>query len=189
MVTMTKSKVEVNDLEIENIFRELENQIPSPFISFTLLTDFTDMVLKCKEDGSINPYYKQIKKKTDKTFRLVTNYKQRVWNNRTKEGKCPEDFVPEEPKGKVHISKCLLTDTKTQTKRYVMIEWFPENKGTTEYFHGTDPIGKDMFEKWITYYDTSNEKQGLDREVKPITPSFESIVSFRVNGVEYIRKN
>ena len=45
-----------------------------------------------------------------------------------------------------------------------------------------------MFEKWVTDYKSSNEKQGLEREVTPITPMFDSIVSFRVNGTEYIRE-
>ena len=51
-----------------------------------------------------------------------------------------------------------------------MLEWFPEIKGTTEYFQGNDQIGRELFSKWMTDYNSSNEKQGLEREVKPITP-------------------
>ena len=182
-----KTQVVVNDQEIETIFRQVENQVPVPFVSVTLKTDFTGMVKKCKEDGEINPYYKLLKKVSTKTFLLVTDYQQRVWNNLKKEGKDPSTFEVQSPSGKVHISKCLLTDTETHTKRYVMLEWFPEIKGTTEYFQGNDQIGRELFSKWMTDYNSSNEKQGLEREVKPITPLFESIVSFRVNGTEYIR--
>ena len=189
MNTTTKTQVIVNDQEIEMILREVENQLPIPFVSFTLCTDFTSMVKKSKVDGSINPYYKELKKTQTKTYRLVTDYQQRVHNNLIKEGKNPNDFVVESPSGKRHISKCLLTDTQTETKRYVMLEWFPEIKGSEPtYNHNGNEVDKRMFEKWLTDYNSSNEKQGLDREVKPITPMFTSIVSFRVNGTEYIRK-
>lgn len=189
MNTTTKTQVRVNDQEIENIFREIENQVPSPFISLTLCTDFTSMVKKSKIDGSINPYYKELKKTQTKTYRLVTDYEKRVHNNLIKEGKNPNEFVVESPKGKEHISKSVLKDTETGTKRYVMVEWFMEVKGSEPtYNHNGNEIDKRMFEKWITDYSSSNEKQGLDREVKPITPMFQSIVSFRVNGTEYIRE-
>ena len=62
MTTTTKTQVRVNDQEIEMIFREIENQIPTPFISVTLCTDFRNMVKKSKIDGTINPYYKELKK-------------------------------------------------------------------------------------------------------------------------------
>jgi hypothetical protein len=182
-----KTQVVVNDQEIETIFRQVENQVPVPLVSCTLKTDFTGMVKKCKEDGTINPYYKLLKKVSKKTYLLVTDYQKRVHRNLIKEGKDPSTFEVQSPSGKTHISKCLLTDTQTHTKRYVMLEWFPEIKGTTEYFQGNDQVGRELFSKWMTDYNSSNEKQGLDREVKPITPLFESIVSFRVNGTEYIR--
>ena len=188
---MTKTQVSVNDQEIEMIFREIENQVPTPFVSLTLCTDFTGMVKKCKEDGSINPYYKELKKTQTKTYRLVTDYQTRVWNNLIKEGKDPNTFEVQSPSGKVHISKCLLKGSKEETdhKRYVMVEWFKEIKGSEpEYTHNVNVIDKMMFDKWKTDYSSSNEKQGLDREVTPITPMFDSIVSFRVNGTEYIRK-
>ena len=187
MITTTKVKILVNDLEIENIFREVENQVPVPFISVTLNTMYSDMLKKSKVDGTVNPFYKELRKVQTKTYRLVTDYQKRIWENLKKEGKDPNTFEVESPSGKTHISKCILTDTETETKRYVMLEWFPEIKGKTEFFHNGNIIDKMMFEKWNKSYENSNQKQGLDREVKPITPLFESIVSFRVNGMEYIR--
>ena len=186
---MVNSKVQVivNDQEIQDIFLQLENQVPTPFISVTLNTNYSDMLKKSKVDGSINPFYNELRKVQDKTYRLVTDYQVRVWNNLIKEGKDPNTFKVESPKGKKHISKSLLTDTETETKRYVMLEWFPEIKGRTEFFHNGNLIDKTMFEKWEKVYENSNQKQGLDRNVTPITPLFESIVSFRVNGMEYIR--
>lgn len=191
MNTTTKTQVVVDDQEMEVIFREVENQVPVPFVSVTLNTDFTSMVKKSKVDGTINPYYKELKKTQTKTYRLVTDYEKRVHNNLIKEGKNPNDFVVSSPSGKVHISKSILKGTKPETEnnRYLMIEWFKEIKGSEPtYNHNGNEVDKRMFEKWLTDYNSSNEKQGLEREVKPITPLFQSIVSFRVNGTEYIRK-
>jgi hypothetical protein len=191
MNTTTKTQVVVDDQEMEVIFREVENQVPVPFVSVTLNTDFTSMVKKSKVDGTINPYYKELKKTQTKTYRLVTDYEKRVHNNLIKEGKNPNDFVVSSPSGKVHISKSILKGVKPETEnnRYVMIEWFKEIKGSEPtYNHNGNEVDKRMFEKWLTDYNSSNEKQGLEREVKPITPLFQSIVSFRVNGTEYIRK-
>ena len=189
MNTIEKIRVELNDVEIENLFREIENQNPTPFISMTLCTDFTSMVKKCKEDGDINPFYKNLKKVQTKTYRLVTDYQKRVKNNLIKEGKNPDEFVVESPSGKSHISKSVLTDKLTGTKRYVMLEWFPEIKGQVEYYQGENQIDEMLFKKWKTDYKSSNDKQGLEREVTPITPLFDSILSFRVNGAEFLRRN
>jgi hypothetical protein len=93
--------------------------------------------------------------------------------------------VVESPSGKKHISKSLLTDTETESKFYVMIEWFPEIKGTTTYEYQGNSIDKSLFEKWISDRDSSNEKQGLDREVKPITPDLSNILEFSIGGESY----
>ena len=140
---------------------------------------------KSKIDGSINPYYGLIEKVSSKNYKLVTDYQQRVHNNLKKEGKDPNTFVVESPKGKKHISKSCLTDTETETKFYVMLEWFPEIKGQTEYEFEGNSIDKSLFEKYISDSKSSNEKQGLNREVTPITPLLTNIISISVNGVVY----
>ena len=184
MVT-SKVQVIVNDQEIQDIFLQLENQVPTPFISFTLNTNYSDMLKKSKVDGSINPFYNELRKVQEKTYRLVTDYQVRVWNNLVKEGKDPNTFNVESPSGKKHISKSLLTDTDTETKTYLMVEWFPEIKGTTEYEYRGNSIDKTLFEKWIRYGESSNEKQGLDREVKPITPDLDNVLEISVGGNRY----
>jgi putative cell wall-binding protein len=187
----TKVQVLVNDIEIENIFRELETKSTIPFVSITLLNDFTKMVKTCKEDMTINPYFNgNLKKLSTRNYRLLVDYKQRVTNNRKKEGVL-ETFNVEPPKGKHYLpnTNVVLTDNKGQNKRYLMVEYFDEIKGKTEYFDGQNSIDKSLFSKWIKYYDNNSNKQGTERNVNPITPLFTSIVSFRVNGMEYIRQN
>jgi hypothetical protein len=185
MYTQVKEVVQVTPTQMVEIFREIENQTPTPFVNVTMKTLYTDVLKKCKEDGSINPYYKGIYKISKKTYRLVTDYEKRVKKNLQNEGKDPNQFVVEPPKGKKHISKSCLTDVKTENELYVMLEWFPETKGKTEYEFNNDPIGKELFEKWISKSESSNQKQGLDREVTPITPNIKNILEVNVNGMSY----
>jgi hypothetical protein len=175
-------KVTVN--ELMEIIKNLEVTTPNTMVGIKMRTLFRDD-LKKSENKEINPYYKQVFKVSTKSYRLVTDYEKRVKNNLKKEGKNPELFQVESPKGKRHVSKSLLVDTQTESKLYVMVEWFPEVKGTTTYEFQGSPIDKVLFEKWISKSESSNKKQNLDREVKPITPELENILEFSIDGKKY----
>ncbi len=130
-----------------------------------------------------NPYFGQIIKKSKCNFLLCTDYSKRVNNNRVKEEK-ENNFVPQSPKGKKHLSPCVLTDEKTETKLYLMVERFDEIKPKVVYFHNDTPIEKEMFQQFLPkVYD--NGSQDLDREVKPMTYLFESIVGFTFRGRKF----
>lgn len=130
-----------------------------------------------------NPYYKEIVKKSKCNFLLCTDYSKRVNSNRTKEDK-ENDFVPQAPKGKKHLSPCVLTDEKTETKLYLMVERFDEIKPKVQYFFNDEPIDKAMFQEFLPKQYESNT-QDLDREVKPLTYLFDSIVAFSFRGRKY----
>ena len=187
-MTTVKQQVEVTPIEMVEVLKGVEGNPNVPFVNCKLKTLYTEVLKTCKSDGTINPYFKQIYKVSSKNYKLVTNYEQRVKNNLIKEGKDPNSFVVSSPKGKKHISKSCLTDTETETKLYVMLEWFPEIKGTTEYEFEGNSIDKQLFEKWISTSESSNKKQGLDREIHPITPLISNIISISVNGIVYIIK-
>lgn len=182
MTTQTKNEVLVSTSELETIFNE---QKGSPFVSITSLTPFRNDVKKSKEDGSINPYYRQIFKKTKRNYKIVSDYQQRVINQLLKEGKDPNNFELKPLSGKKHLTDCILTDLETESKRYVMVEYFDEIQGKSEYFHNNDPIGKELFEKWIVYYENKSNHQGLDRNVHPITIDLNNILEVSMNGVIY----
>ena len=185
MNTTQKNPMKVTKSEIINIIKEVEEKNPNTFVGVKMKTLFREVLQKTKDTKEVNPYYKEIYKVSSKTYRLVTDYQQRVWNNLIKEGKDPNTFEVESPSGKKHISKSLLTDKETETKTYLMVEWFPEIKGTTEYEYRGNSIDKTLFEKWISDRESSNEKQGLDREVKPITPDLDNVLEISVNGNRY----
>jgi hypothetical protein len=150
-------------------------------------TPFTDWVKKSKNDGTTNPYWKEVTKETKKTYLPIFDYKGRNDKNRSKEGIEGEHQLGE-LKGKKHISKCILTDIKTESILYISIEQFPEIKPTkTIYRHNGNEIEKRMFDNWVTYHDnyTSQDQQ---RKVEVITPKLSNIKSITINGQKYTLK-
>jgi hypothetical protein len=180
-------EVSINELK-QVIIEEVENKPRVPFVNLTYISPFNNWVKKCKEDGSINPYWKEVTKETKKTYLPVVNYKGRNDGNRIKEGIEGEHELGV-LKGKKHISKCLLTDLETETKLYIMVEQFQEIKPSkTIYRHNGNEIDKGLFEKWITFYDNySGQEQ--DRKVEVLTLLLDRMERITINGQGYkIRK-
>jgi len=190
-MVIEKEVIHVNSKELENVFLELETRSFIPFIYITLKSENpSEFVLKSKEDGSKNPYWKQIVKQSKKCYRLVVDYKKRVENNLLKEGKTLDQYIQGSLSGKKHLSKCILTDSKNETERYVMVEYFEDSpiKGETKYFVDNNEIDKTLLSNWIVYRDNQPKNQGLDKMVHPITPKIDSIIELRVDGKIYLRK-
>lgn len=159
-------------------------QMKNLFMSVTkpeMINLVTETIPKMNKTG--NPYYGEIVKKSRCNFLLCTDYSKRVNNNRIKEHK-ENDFVPQAPKGKKHISPCVLTDEKTETKLYLMVERFDEIKPKVMFFHNDEPIDKAMFQEFLPKPSESNTQE-LDREVKPLTYLFDSIVAFSFRGRKF----
>jgi hypothetical protein len=185
---MKKQVVKVSVDELISVIKSIEVTQPNTFLGIKMRTLFTDDRKKHPKTNEINPYYKQIWKTSKRSFRLVTNYQKRVWNNLKKEGKLPENFTVESPKGKKHVSESVLIDTKTETTYYVMLEWFSEHGSSTTYEFEGKPIDKVLFEKWVTEKDKNLPlvpKQGLDDEVTVITPKIENILELSYGGKVY----
>jgi hypothetical protein len=191
-MVVEKEVVFVDSKELENIFMELETRSTIPFVYITLKTDkLSEIVLKSKQDGTKNPYWKQITKESKKCYRLVVDYKTRVENNLLKEGKSLDEYVKGSLSGKEHLSKCILTDKKNKTERYVMVEYFENSpiKGETKYFSNGNELDKTLLSKWIVYRNNEPKNQGLDKMVHPITPKLDSITQLNVDGKIYKRRD
>jgi len=191
-MVVEKEVVFVDSKELENIFMELENRSVIPFVYITLKTNkLSEIVLKSKQDGTKNPYWKQITKESKKCYRLVVDYKTRVENNLLKEGKSLDEYVKGSLIGKEHLSKCILTDKETKTERYVMVEYFENSpiKGETKYFSNGNELDKTLLSKWIVYRNNEPKNQGLDKMVHPITPKLDSITQLNVDGKIYKRRD
>jgi hypothetical protein len=159
-------------------------QMKTLFMSVTkpeMINLVTETIPTMNKTG--NPFYNQIVKKSKCNYLLCTDYSKRVNNNLVKEDK-ENDFVSQSPKGKKHLSECVLTDEKTETKLYLMVERFDEIKPKVQYFHNDTPIEKGLFQEFLPKVYGSNTQE-LDREVKPLTYLFESIVGFSFKGRKY----
>lgn len=186
MSVLVTTEKEIKTVTTETLKTVLMGETKPLFVWVKMKTPHNNHVKKSKIDGTLNPYYKELFKVTEKRYKLVTDYTLRVQNNRTKEENA-ETFIVEAPKGKKHVSPCVLTDTATETKFYLMLEWFPEVQGKTEYLHNDDPIALSLFEKWVVNYDNSNAKQDIERTVNVITVNIENILEMSLNGVRYVR--
>ena len=165
--------MEITKQELINLL----NQIEKPtFVHIKMNTD----VRMRKTD---NPYFGLVKKVTSGNYLIGTDYEQRVNNNSEKEDK-ERDFVVEPPKGKRHISKCVLIDTKTESVHYLMMERFDEIKPQVHYVMNGEEIEKGLFEHFMNKVYTST-KQTQERKVTPITPKIDNILEVSLDKVKY----
>jgi len=183
---MTKQQIEDYFGNPENLITDgvgnLKNGIK--LIGLKTRTLFKDVRKKCKEDGTINPYYGGIYKISHKTYRPVLDYKSRVDNNRKKED-VQGVFTPQNITlfGKEKVSGCIYKDTETGEKRYIMVEWFDEvnHKKNTYEFQG-QPIEKVLFEKWVSDSEKKHHSQGVENDVLVLTIDLNNILEVSIDG-------
>jgi hypothetical protein len=170
-------EVKVTKEELINILSQVEK---STFINMVTYTN-----VRMNKTG--NPYFEQIKKLTKRNYLIGNDYENRVLNNGEKEGISQEEntFEVEEMKGKVHLSKCVLKDTKTGDKRYLMVELFDEVKPQVEYLWNNQTIEFDTFKDFLVKVSES-KKQPQEKKVKVNTPLIDNIKELSMNGYKYI---
>ena len=156
----------------------LLNEVERP----TFVHLVTETKVRMNKKG--NPYHEQIVKCLSSNFYIGSEYEKRVNNNREKEG-VETDFVSSPLSGKNHISKCVLTDTKTQTKFYVMCEWFKRSYPKVEYKYNGNSIDRQLFQSFEVKRKES-EKQQIENKVNIVTYLIESIKEIRMNRTRYI---
>ena len=154
------------------------NEVVKP----TFVNLVTETKVRMNKKG--NPYHDQVIKCLTSNFYIGSEYEKRVNNNLVKEDK-ENDFVSSPLSGKEHISKCVLTDTKTNTKRYLMCEWFKRSYPKVSYKFQDNSIDKVLFEDYLVKKSEST-KQGLDNKVNIVTYSIESIKEIRFNKTRYV---
>jgi hypothetical protein len=131
-----------------------------------------------------NIFHNDLKKVSQCNFMVLTNYKNRVNNNRKKENK-ETNFVPQHIRGREHISECVCTDSSTQSKYYLMVERFAEIKSNVTYFYNNNVVDKNLVEPLLIGYSQSTTQQ-LQRQVNVLTYSLDSIKEITINKNKYI---
>lgn len=130
-----------------------------------------------------NPYFKKVIKKSSCNFLIGNDYEKRVNTNITKED-IETTFKSGELSGKEHISKCVLTDTKTRSKFYLMVERFVEVKPKVEFIFEGNPIEKMLFESYLKKV-SENKSQPQEKKVIVNTPLIENIKQISINKEVY----
>ena len=175
-----KPKVMIKETKVIN-HREMEillNNVEKP----TFVHLVTNTKVRMNKKG--NPYHDQVRKELRSNFYIGSEFIKRVRKTYENEG-IEETFEVEGLKGKEHISKVVLKDTKTGDKRYVMCEWFKRSYPKIEYKFEGNSIDRQLFQDYeVKKYES--QKQKTENKVNIVTYSFESVVEFRLNKVRYI---
>lgn len=166
--------MEITKNELINVLNQVEKQT---FVHVVMETE----VRMRKTD---NPFYGLVKKVSSGNYLIGTDYGKRVKSNMSKEGIEEPTFEVEPPKGKEHISKVVLVDTKTGTTHYLMMERFDEVKPQVHYIMNGVTIEKGLFEHFMNKVYTST-KQTQGRKVTPITPKIDNIKEITIDKMKY----
>jgi len=130
-----------------------------------------------------NPYHNKVVKVNSCNYLIGNGYQDRVNSNISKEGGNPT-FESQSLIGKEHVTKCVLKDTKTGLKRYLMVERFIEVKPKVSYLYEGNPIEKQLFESYMSKV-SEVKTQPQDRKVLVTTPLLENIKEITLNKVQY----
>ena len=146
---------------------------------------FTNVKMRTpqKMNKTDNPYFEKIEKETEGNFNVGVDYERRVKNNEDKEG-LPTTFESEKPKGKHHISKCVLQKDDNENVHYVMLERFTNLKPKVEFYFEGQTIEKHLFESFISPISES-KKQVQQKKVEVMTPKISNIMEITLNGTRY----
>lgn len=168
--------VRISIVEMLQIFLGISK---STFINLT-----TETIVPMNKTGN-ETFYNQVTKLSSRNYLVGNSYEDRVIVNEVKEGLEPT-FESQSLSGKEHYqdSKCVLIDTKTHEKFYLMVELFDEIKPVVEYRFNGNPIDRQMFESFMRKM-SDNKSQPQERKVKVITPLLTSIKGFSINGFKY----
>jgi len=134
-----------------------------------------------------NPFVGRVRKINSVNYYLGGNYQKRVNVNMEKEG-IERNFVSQKPKGKTHVSECVLLDDKTGLVHYCMVERFDEIKTNPVYMlDGVEMSNEqktEMFSFFPPRYEVKSQSQ--EKKVFVITPKVENIQSITIDHKKYI---
>ena len=130
-----------------------------------------------------NPYYNEVTKLVSGNFLIGNEYGKRVGSNGRKEG-IIEEFIPLNPKGKHHISLCVLEKDTDHNVHYLSYEYFEGVKPQVEYFHNEQTIERSLFQSFETKKSESS-RQPQEKKVNWRTLTLSNIKEFTLNGQRY----
>ena len=177
---MKKSKeiVKVTPSEMVELLNTVEK---GTFVNVLMDTD-----VRMNKIG--NPLFGKVKKLSSSNYLIGFDYEQRVRNNMKKQGfENPETFESYQPKGKVHVSKCVLRSETNPEITYLMMERFKEIKTKTVFHNNGKPLNETDLEIMKSFqvkvYESTHQPQV--KKVEVLTPKLENIKGITLNGKRY----
>jgi len=164
---------QITQTQLETLLMGVEK---STFVNITMET-------KVRMNKTNNPFFDKVIKRSSCNYLIGNDYEKRVQSNEKKEG-LEGDFESGELRGKKHVSKCVLVDTKTEQTHYLMVERFDEIPPKSEFIFEGNIIEKTLFESYMTKVYES-QKQEQEKKVMVITPKIENIKKITLNGEKY----
>jgi len=164
---------QITQTQLETLLMGVEK---STFVNITMET-------KVRMNKTNNPFFDKVIKRSSCNYLIGNDYEKRVQSNEKKEG-LEGDFESGELRGKKHVSKCVLVDTKTEQTHYLMVERFDEIPPKNEFIFEGNIIEKTLFESYMTKVYES-QKQEQEKKVMVITPKIENIKKITLNGEKY----
>jgi hypothetical protein len=182
-MSKNKTKVQISRQAYLSIIGEEKKGV---FIHVKMRTEPSNFLKTSKVDGTNNPYFKQVKKVTERNFRLLPDYEQRVRTWREKEGhQNPDAFVTENAKGKVRVKNAIFEGEKDSSVKYIMLESFQKIKSKVRFEFQGNSIEKAILERWFSDRENSSQKQELQIPVNVLTPKLENIFQVSYKGIVY----
>jgi hypothetical protein len=174
----------INGTEVLPLFMNVEKGIT------TNLKYLVEQVMnkEKKNDGTkeLNPYYKKVKKLVSINV-LLSNYKKRVIVEGEKEGLDMTNFESEKPKGKHHISYCVLENDTDPNVKYLGFEPVDNfSKPQIEYYFEGTTIEKHLFDDWVSKTKYESNTQPQEKEVMWRTLDLSNLKEFTLNSTRYI---
>ena len=174
----------INPNEVVTLFMNVDKGIT------TNLKYFVEQVMnkEKKNDGTkqVNPYYKKVMKLVSINV-LLSNYKKRVIVEGEKQGLDMSEFEVQKPKGKHHISYCVLENDENPNVKYVGFEPVDNfSKPKIEYYFEGNTIEKHLFDSWVNNTKYESNTQPQDKEVMWRTLDLSNLKEFTLNSVRYI---
>lgn len=177
MTKVTQQTVRVNTPEFVQI---LSDQDWGTFAHIKLVTPPTYMR---KTD---NPFYsREIVKITKANYLLGNSYVKRVKSNYEKEGMDFSTYVRGILPGRRHFRNCVFTDIKTESKFYLMVEFFQEIKPEMKFMEGANEIDRRVIQPFLKKYVVS-QRQEQEKKVFVITPLVTNIKEITFGGIKYV---
>ncbi len=171
--TMNKETKTIGQTELLEILMNVDK---STFVNIVSKT-------KVRMNKTNNPYYDKVFKVNKCNYLIGNEYETRVNTNDKKEGG-EGNFVSEENKVGVHISKCVLFNEK-HNSHYLQVERFDEIKPNVSYIFEGNEVEKTLFESYLVKVSESS-RQPQERRVLVQSFKLSSIEEITLGGVHYI---